>query len=161
MPWPLEPLLQKQTTRSSIRFAGSFNGSRKVVISLLPAESNAGEGLHYQLYKHRYAELTRLSATEVESLMPKRHDYWSARGTTPGPDWEGFQGFITNRQEVDRLAGALEASCERDLTELSRGDAGGGRAARGRGGLWREERGGGGMRLRQPSAEISRGGSPP
>jgi hypothetical protein len=31
-----EPLLKKRTTRSSIGFAGSFNGSRKNVISLIP-----------------------------------------------------------------------------------------------------------------------------
>jgi Endonuclease NucS C-terminal domain len=101
-----EPLLQRQTTRSSIRFAGSFNGSRKVVISLLPGESNPGEGLHYQLYKNRYAELTKLTLPEVESLMPVRHDYWSY-GTNPDPDWQGFEGFIANHDEIDRLAGTI------------------------------------------------------
>jgi hypothetical protein len=104
-----EPLLQKQTTRSSIRFAGGFNGSRKVVISLLPGESTPGEGLHYQLYKNRYAELTKLSLGEVEALMPQRHDDWSY-GANPDPDWQGFEGYIADRDEIDRLAGALRQS---------------------------------------------------
>jgi Endonuclease NucS len=101
-----EPVLQRQTTRSSIRFAGSFNGSRKVVISLLPGESNAGEGLHYQLYKNRYADLTKLELSEVESLLPVRHDDWSY-STNSDPDWQGFEGFIENRHEIDRLAEPL------------------------------------------------------
>jgi hypothetical protein len=102
----LEPLLQKQTTRSSIGFASSFNGSRKTVISLLPGDSSAGDGLCYRLYKTRFAEAAKLPASEVESLMPLRHEDWTyvANG---GPDWEGFEGFITTREEIDRLAGAL------------------------------------------------------
>jgi hypothetical protein len=101
-----ERLLQKDRTRSSIRFTSSFNGSRKVVISLLPGESNASDGLHYQLYKNRYAELAKLPESEVEARMPLRHGDWSY-GVNPGPDYEGFDGFIANRDEIDRLAEAL------------------------------------------------------
>lgn len=102
----LEQLLQKQTTRSSIRFTGSFNGSRQVVISLIPGESSTGEGLRYQIYKNRYAELTKLSLNEVESLMPLRHDDWRY-GADSGPDWQSFEGFIANREEIVRLAQPL------------------------------------------------------
>jgi len=49
--------------------------------------------LRYRLYKNRYAELAGRLLTEVESLMP-------------GPDWEGYEGFISERHEVDRLAAA-------------------------------------------------------
>jgi hypothetical protein len=105
-------VLQKSTTRSSIRFAGSFNGSRKVVISLLPRESSTGDGLRYQLYKNRYAELAKIAAAEVESLMPLRHDHWSY-GTNSGPDWQGFEGSITNRDEIDRMAEALRRADSR------------------------------------------------
>ena len=55
----LRAVLQKQRTRSSIAFAGSFSGSRKVVISLLPGDSDAEDGLRYQLYQHRFAELAK------------------------------------------------------------------------------------------------------
>ena len=103
-----ESLLQKHTTRSSIGFASSFNGSRKTVISLSPGESNAGEGLRYRLYKNRFAELTKLPVGEVESLMPLRHEDWIYGPADAGPDWEGFEGFIADRQEIDRLAGALQ-----------------------------------------------------
>jgi hypothetical protein len=102
-----EPLLQKHTTRSSIAFETSFNGSRKTVISLLPGESNADEGLRYRVYKNRYAELAKLPLADVESLMPLRHDHWIYGNEDAGPDWEGFEGFITSAQEIDRLADAL------------------------------------------------------
>jgi hypothetical protein len=102
----LEPLLQKQTTRSSIRFVGSFDGSRKVVLSLIPGESNAGKGLRYQLYKNRFAELTKLPVAKVENMMPLRHEYWIYTANS-GPDGEGFEGFIANPQEIDRLVEAL------------------------------------------------------
>jgi len=103
-----EPLLQKHTTRSSIGFASSFDGSRKTVISLLPGESSAGEGLIYRLYKHRYAELTKLPVADVEDLMPLRHEDWVYGPQDSDPDWHGFEGFIRDRQEIDRLASALK-----------------------------------------------------
>jgi len=99
-----EPLLQKHTTRSSINFAASFDGSRKTVISLLPGESSAGDGLRYRLYKNRYSALTKLAA--VESLMPLRHEPW-VYWANGGPDWEGYEGFITSREEIQRIADAL------------------------------------------------------
>src|SRR5205823_592215 len=73
----LEPPLKKHTTQSSIGFTGSFNGSRKIVISLFPGQSNAVDGLRYQLYKNRYAELTRRPLDEVERLIPLRHEGWA------------------------------------------------------------------------------------
>lgn len=111
----LEAVLQKHTTRSSIGFAGAFNGSRKTVVSLLPSDSNAGEGLRYRLYKNRFAELAKLPSADVETLMPQRHDDWTyvANG---GPDWEGYEGFITSREEIDRLAGALSQVAHPELT---------------------------------------------
>jgi hypothetical protein len=102
----LEPLLQRHTTRSSLGFTTSINGSRKTIISLLPGESNSTEGLCYRLYKHRYAERAGLPLAEVERLIPDRHDDWIYYPGA-GPDGEGFEGFIRDREEIDRLAGAI------------------------------------------------------
>jgi hypothetical protein len=100
----LEAVLRKETTRSSIRFVGSFDGSRKVVISLLPGASDAGEGLNFQLYKNRFAQLAKLPSAEVESRMPRED--WAYVGSDD-PDWSGFQGFIKSPDEIDRLAHPL------------------------------------------------------
>ena len=73
----LEAVLQKHTTRSSIGFASSFSEGRKTVISLLPGDSNAGEGLRYRLYKNRFAQLAKLPSADVEALMPQQHEDWT------------------------------------------------------------------------------------
>ena len=38
-----------------------------MVISLLPGESGQAEGLRYQVYKNRYAELTGLTQTRLKA----------------------------------------------------------------------------------------------
>lgn len=105
----LEQALQKHTTRSSIGFASLFEGSRKNVISLLPGESSEADGLRYQLYKNRFATLVGQAGAEVEALMPASHEDWIYYPSA-GPDYEGFQGFIRSRDEIDRLANALASS---------------------------------------------------
>jgi len=99
------PLMKFRTTRSSIGFTGTVAGSQKVVISLLPGPDNssASQGLKYQLYKSRLAELTGLSEEGLLGVVPAHHDYWIYEA-----GWEdGFQGFISSREEIDRLAAAL------------------------------------------------------
>src|SRR5207302_4357153 len=102
----LQAVLQKQTTRSSIRFVGSFDGSRKDVISLVPGDSSADDGLRYQIYKNRIAVLAQVPSAGVESLMPAEHEEWSYVGSTD-PDYHGFEGFMKTREEIGRIAGAL------------------------------------------------------
>lgn len=98
--------LQKHTTRSSIGFTGNFDGSRKTVVSLLPGDSSEAEGLRYQLYKRRFEVLTGLAEEDVEALMPSSRDDWIYYPDA-GPDYEGFQGFIKSREEIDCLGNAL------------------------------------------------------
>lgn len=103
----LEPVLPKHTTRSSINFAGIFDGSRRTVISLLPGESSPTNGLFYRVYKYRFAELASLSVVEAESLMPASRSPWVYGPDDAGQDWQGFEGFISSAGEIDRLADAL------------------------------------------------------
>lgn len=109
-----EPHLKKQTTRNSITFAAaSFpDGSRKggVVLSLWPrpGESSTADGLKYQLYKQRFAVLTRLTATEVEDRMPASRVDWRYSCDTDDADWwGGFEGYIKTPEEIDCLADAF------------------------------------------------------
>lgn len=108
----LEPLLKSRTTRSTIGFTGLLKGSQKVVVSLLPGpdNSNASQGLKYQLYRKRLAELTGLSEEALLGVVPTQHDYWIYE-----EGWEdGFQGFLVSSEEIDRLATALVAAHSRD-----------------------------------------------
>jgi hypothetical protein len=102
----LERYFQKHTTRSSIGFTGVFNGSRKTVVSLIPQESNASDGLRFQLYSLRLRIWLNLSEDADLAMLPPRHDAWIYYETA-GPDYEGFQGFFANRAEIDRFLEGL------------------------------------------------------
>ena len=106
----LEPLMKYRTTRSSIAFIAKVGGGQKVILSLIPDPQGAGaaQGLRYQLYKNRFGELTGLGEQEVLAVVPAQHDEWSYEGGDGDPDWEGFQGVLASRDEVDRLARAIE-----------------------------------------------------
>jgi hypothetical protein len=97
------PLLYRDTTRSSIRYISQVDGSRRVILSLIPGDSSTEKGLHFQLYKTRYAKVANISPDSVEELMPVEHHTW-AYMQDGGPDWEGFEGFIRTNDDVDRLA---------------------------------------------------------
>lgn len=97
------------TTLSSVKFEAQFAGSRKVVLSLIPGDSTSGQGLHFQLYSNRYAELVKMPPEEVEALMPRDHTHWEYVGDS-GPDWQGFEGFLRTDEDVDRIAGPLRSS---------------------------------------------------
>lgn len=98
----LERSFQKHTTRSSIGFTGVFNGSRKTIVSLIPHESNASDGLRFQLYSLRLRTWLNLSEDTDLAMLPPRRDPWIYYETA-GPDYEGFQGFFANRAEIDRF----------------------------------------------------------
>jgi hypothetical protein len=84
----------------------NFDGSRKIILNLIPGESDADKGLFFRIYRDRFAELAGISSGEVEDLMPASHRDWSYIANSD-PEWEGFEGFMASREEIDRLVGAL------------------------------------------------------
>lgn len=94
--------LQKKRTRSSVGFKGRFDRGARVVISFVPEESSAENGLRYQLYYERLAELAGLSEAEVVGLLPPEHGPADLSGHSAG-----VQGFLKTREEIDRIVGAL------------------------------------------------------
>ena len=98
--------LRKQRTRSSLGFTGDFDGARNTVLSLLPGRSDGSPGLGFQLYRDRFARQAGIDACEVEALLPADHEPWIYYPSA-GPEYEGWQGFFRNLEEVDRLADAL------------------------------------------------------
>jgi hypothetical protein len=93
-------------TRSSLSFEHNFAGSRKVILNLIPGESDSEKGLFFRIYRDRFATLAGVPSDAVEGLMPERHRDWIYVADS-GPDWEGFEGFMASREEIDRLVGAL------------------------------------------------------
>ena len=99
--------LRRHTTRSSMAFTGQLDGGNKGVVNLLPLpkDSSRPDGLHYQLYKHRFAALAGLTEEGAAALMPASREDWEY--APDDPDWAGFKGFIRTCEEIDRLADAL------------------------------------------------------
>lgn len=95
--------LQKKRTRTMIGFKGRFDRGSRTVLSFVPGESSAEDGLRYQLYHERLAELTGLSEAEVEGLLPPQHE----TAALPGSSRTGMQGFLKTREEIDRIAAPL------------------------------------------------------
>ena len=100
-----ERRLKRRSTRSTMGFTAQLGGRNKVVISVLPGQTSSAEGLHYQLYKRRFGELANLTQEQVEELMPASRKYWAYDPNDP--DWEGYEGFIKTKEEIERLADAL------------------------------------------------------
>lgn len=104
----LERLMGRKTTRSSIGFTALLDGSRKTVVNLLPAESNATDGLRFQVYMLRFQAAFELSDNEAIALLPNRRERWIYFGSA-GPDFEGYQGFFAKVTEVDQFLEALSS----------------------------------------------------
>ena len=99
--------LKRHANRSSTAFTGAIQGGNKGVVNLfpLPKDISREKGLHFQLYKCRFAALAGLTEQEVEALMPTSHKDWEYGYEYP--DMGGFEGFNRTRKEIDRLADAL------------------------------------------------------
>ena len=98
----------KATTASSLAFRGKIgDGGARVILSLLPFDSNANQGLKFQVYSKRLAEYICISTKRVESLLPASHETWTYWAAVNDPDidyWIGFQGFFKTFEEVANFA---------------------------------------------------------
>lgn len=113
-----EPHMQKYTTATSLGFASLLDGSRKSVLSLLPRQSSAEQGLGFQVYFHRLCSLLAASEDVCRDVLPDNRRPWSYN-TTGGPEFEGFEGHITSSSEIDRLHTALASAEKNTAAPLS------------------------------------------
>ena len=101
----------KGTTASSLAFRGKIgDGGARVILSLLPFESEANQGLKFQVYTKRLAEYCGISAGRVETLLPESHEEWTYWAAVNDPEidyWLGFQGFFKTPEEVATFAKGL------------------------------------------------------
>lgn len=111
----LERSFQKHTTRSSIGFTAMLDGSRKTVLSLIPQESNASDGLRFQVYSRRLRTWLHLSEDDDLAMLPLRRDPWIYYETA-GPDYEGYQGFFTSRAEIGSFIDGLRRPQEAGIS---------------------------------------------
>jgi len=101
----------KGTTASSLAFRGKINnGGARVILSLLPFESEPENGLKYQVYTRRLAEYCGITLEQVESLLPGSSEEWTYWAAVNEPDidnWIGLQGFFKTSEEVTAFTEGL------------------------------------------------------
>ncbi len=94
---------QTGTTRSSIAFKGN---RQNTILSLIPVESSASDGLRFQVYSTRLADYLGMAEHDAVSLLPERREAWKYTRESP-PDWSGYAGFIENSDAAHRFLVSL------------------------------------------------------
>lgn len=98
----LSSRLHPGTTRSSIRFTARFGKSTKVVVSLLPKDSNPEKGLQFQAYSYRLKQLLQRDLTSIEACFPESRQPWKLfEGADE--DFSGLTGYFRTTEEVGRF----------------------------------------------------------
>lgn len=100
---------QRITTRSTVGFVGIRGDNRNVIFSLVPGESNAEDGLRFQVYVPRLTEYFGLDVETVSTLLPQNREDWQYSKDAPG-DMRGYTGFFATAEETDRFIAGLKQS---------------------------------------------------
>lgn len=96
------------TTKTTLCFLAEFpNGSRKVVFSLVPGKSNAEQGLRYEAYSKRLAELLGTDEAGIKAHLPPVAVHWQYGPSAP-PEMQGCAGYIKSEDDIQKIAGLLK-----------------------------------------------------
>jgi len=102
----------KHTARNSVAFTNNFNGSWKVVFSLIPSKSNSEDGLYFQIYFRRFLEYTMLREEAALALLPEQKANWKYYEGAD-EDYSGFNGYFQSSAEVERFLNGLRTLPQR------------------------------------------------
>lgn len=103
----LTPLFySRRPTRSTIGFKGIVDEKRRVILSLVPGESNSEEGLKFRIYVQRFSKHFKINEDQVKEILPKNKKPWKYYETAP-PNLSGYEGFFKNINEVNNFLEAL------------------------------------------------------
>jgi hypothetical protein len=88
-------------TRSTVNLVRNMDGSRQAVINLVPSESDPVQGVRFQIYAKRLAEVTGVPEDELFSVLPAGTEPW-AFSESDDPNWQGWTGYW-KPEDADRL----------------------------------------------------------
>jgi len=91
-------------TRSSITFHATLGESHNTILSLIPGESSADEGLRFQVYTLRFAQCFGIREEEATSMMPDNKQESEPYSGAP----KGHAGYFKDLDEVDNFLKGLE-----------------------------------------------------
>ena len=73
----LTPLFySRRPTRSTIGFKGTVDEKRRVILSLVPRESNVEDGLKFRVYVERFSKHFKINEDKVKGILPKNKKLW-------------------------------------------------------------------------------------
>jgi hypothetical protein len=85
-----------RTTRSTVNFIRNDDGSRVVVLNLVPAESSRENGIRFQVYATRLARIAGVPEEDLRAALPSNAEPWSFGSSDP--EWSGYTGYWTPEQ---------------------------------------------------------------
>lgn len=99
----LTPLFySRRPTRSTIGFKGIVDEKRRVILSLVPGESNREDGLKFRVYVERFSKHFKMNEDQVTAILPRNKKPWKFYETAP-PDLTGYEGFFKDFGEANIL----------------------------------------------------------
>lgn len=101
------PGLIRQTTLSTIAFAGMIEGGRRTFFSLSPVKSSEAVGLYFELYSERAMKVLGLPEADLKAALPADNRPWSYASSTD-PWWTGVSGHFRDLDECTRFMQAFE-----------------------------------------------------
>ena len=92
------------TTTSTAAFIGIIEGGRNTIFSLVPFESDASKGLHFQIYIDRFADYLRTDKQNLLKILPSElTDYKPWKNAPPM-----LRGFFGNSDEIERFLSGID-----------------------------------------------------
>jgi len=93
---------ENRNTKTSIGFVAQQEGKMKVIMSLIPVQSDSKNGLHFQVYLERISKFLDTDEETVKSLLPENKKEWSYGKGAP-PEYSGYEGFFKQPEDVERF----------------------------------------------------------
>jgi len=91
------------TTTSTAAFVGIIGGSRNTIFSLVPSESDASKGLHFQVYIDRFADYLKTDKLNLLKILPSElTDYKPWKNAPPM-----ISGSFSNSGEIERFLSGI------------------------------------------------------
>jgi hypothetical protein len=100
----LAPLLRPVPTRTTLSFDAPFpDGSRKVLLNIVPGESSPEQGLRYRIYSTRMAQLLGADEEVIKQHLPANAEHWQYAPSAP-IEYHGLAGYIRTEDEIRKMA---------------------------------------------------------
>ena len=90
---------QRGTTRSTVAFIGIIEESRNTIFSIIPGESDASQGVRFQLYIDRLSQYLSVSKEEVIKILPSNRKEQQLWKNAPS----NIVGFFKDVGEVNQF----------------------------------------------------------